>query len=249
MHQLFTVNPDIYVPTRRKELWYYDINWSRGQHWYESFFPVATDCPAIGEVTPGYVFGPNVPARVHTTLGRDVRLIVMVRHPASQAWSWWQHNLASGQAPASFDTWLDQKRIYELSTGSHLERWLGYFERPCLHILVFEDFLAEPLPHLTELARFLGVPDRWPGADKLLTERINRAPAPSAFGNFARRMASHARQRGMDSLVNGVKRIWWQRTAEGKRMPPEVRSRLHEIFLPDMARTEAVLGRRIGAWK
>ena len=49
-------HPEIYLPVKRKEIHFFDKNFSKGETWYSGFFPddsAASDYKAIGEITPG----------------------------------------------------------------------------------------------------------------------------------------------------------------------------------------------------
>jgi hypothetical protein len=242
LHRALATNPAIYVPTARKELWYFGVNWHYGASWYERFFDEARPDQAVGEVSPGYIAAPDADTRVHSVLGPTTRLLVIVRHPAKQAWSWWLHD----GAPGRFDGWLEE-HTYKLSTGSHLQRWQKLF--PHLHVLVLEEFVNAPEQHLQAMAAFLGVPNEWPGAAAMMSSPINSSGQRSRLDRFARRTAVAIRQAGFDRIVNRLKGHWRVTAAPAPLLPPEVHRMVHALFADDMARTEAVLGRRIESWQ
>ena len=59
LHQLLSAHPDVFLPSRRKEVRFFDRHHEEGQGWYEGFF-----CPpdeadrysAIGEISPQYLY-------------------------------------------------------------------------------------------------------------------------------------------------------------------------------------------------
>src|SRR4051794_13012479 len=92
-HQILLTHSEIYVPSRRKEIHFFDRYFDRGLNWYKSYFPpenAAARYSAIGEVTPDYLAIPEVPARIHATLP-NCRLIFILRNPIERAYSWYQY--------------------------------------------------------------------------------------------------------------------------------------------------------------
>ena len=81
---------------RPKEVHYFNVSHDLGDHWYRSHFPLVT-CgaqirrrtgarAAVGEVTPGYIFHPHAPARVHA-FAADLLLVAVLRDPVDRAHS------------------------------------------------------------------------------------------------------------------------------------------------------------------
>lgn len=102
-------HPEVQLP-HKKEIHYFDNQFSRPLAWYRSHFPVALPerMPArepkrflTGEASPYYLFHPNVPARVATVLPR-VKVIVLLRNPVDRAYSHYQHEFDHGDEPLSF---------------------------------------------------------------------------------------------------------------------------------------------------
>jgi hypothetical protein len=110
LHQYLSRHPAIGMAFR-KEVSFFDANWTRGERWYRAHFPSALTRQLAerrsggqfltGEATPYYVFHPAVPARVRQLLP-DVRLIVLLREPVQRAWSGWQLQRTIGTEPLTF---------------------------------------------------------------------------------------------------------------------------------------------------
>ena len=86
------------LPSRNKELHFFDIQFESGMTWYgQQFFPstLRGERYIVGEATPYYLFHPLAPARVRTALP-NVRLIVTLREPAERAVSHYAHNVYHG---------------------------------------------------------------------------------------------------------------------------------------------------------
>jgi hypothetical protein len=136
-----------------------------------------------GEATPYYLFHPAVPSRVAETLP-DARLIVLLRNPVDRAYSHYQKMRRMGFEWLPFEEALavEEKRLageeerlasdprYRgkhhrrhayLARGHYadqLERWLGYFPRDQLLVLLAEDYFARPEEAHARTLDFLDLP-------------------------------------------------------------------------------------------
>jgi len=110
-------HPNVAAP-RRGEMKYFDVEWSRGVHWYAKHFPSSPRIAmrersrgpiAVGEKTPTYLFYPAAPARCHALLP-DAKLIALLREPVDRAVSQYQHNHRRGRETTTFEDALTRER-------------------------------------------------------------------------------------------------------------------------------------------
>lgn len=174
-------------PTRR-EIHYFDLNYSRGHEWYRRHFPPryapGSSGVLTGESSPYYILHPHVPARVAATLPA-VRLIALLRNPVDRAYSHWAMLARRGMERSSFEDalareekTLPQERRRVLADPTHDSwpyRWFSYLARghylqqlqtwharvPRVQMLVVisERLFAEPSSVLPEVTDFLGLPN------------------------------------------------------------------------------------------
>jgi Sulfotransferase family len=167
--------------------------------------------PLTGEASPYYLFHPLAAQR----LAREVpgaRIIVSLRDPVERAYSHYKERVRHGAEPLSFEEALDAEparlsgeaeRIVRepgyrstahedhsyLAQGRYLDmlpRWFGLFPREQFHIVVSEDFYADPDRVVNGAWSFLGVP---PGCLQS-RRRYNYAPAPELSPATRRRLQS-----------------------------------------------------------
>ena len=108
LHQIFLKNFEIYVPTRRKEVHFFDRYFDRGTAWYQRYFPTGESAQlysSIGEITPDYLCTPEVPARIATTL-LQCKLLVILRNPVCRAYSWYQYCCRTRNDQRTFSSFL-----------------------------------------------------------------------------------------------------------------------------------------------
>jgi hypothetical protein len=110
LHGYITRHPGV-GSAFRKEVGFFDVNWTRGAGWYRAHFPTTLarewaqrrhGHPFVaGEATPYYLFHPAVPERV-ASLVPQVKLVAVLRDPVERAWSAYQLQRAIGTEPLGF---------------------------------------------------------------------------------------------------------------------------------------------------
>lgn len=248
-------HPQVYLPTRRKEVHFFDQNADRGLAWYEEFFPDATEAAAyaaIGETTPRYLYEPEVPELIATTLP-DVRLVAILRHPADRAHSHYGLAVRDRGASTSFESLAETNpHVVGMSHyGEQLQRYVDRFGRDRLHIIVMEEATRDPQTALAGLGAFLGVD---PAGFEPDVEVANQSFTPRHPRTRAalKRLAKGLRRRGFDGVAE-----WGKGRAAGRALggaakvpalDPSTRSRLAEQFADDIATVERLLGRPVSVW-
>jgi hypothetical protein len=189
-----------------KEVSYFDRHYARGASWYRGNFPLTTwsrpsrrtggIAPIVGEASPSYLFHPQAPERVAGLLP-EVRLIALLRDPVDRALSHYQHEVALGREPLSFEAALEQEeqrlegevermvadpRYFSRAWWDHtylargryaeqLERWLAVFPRDQVLVVASRDLAERPAETYAEVLRFLGAPPHLLGSFPRIFER------------------------------------------------------------------------------
>ncbi len=94
LQKLLEQHPGAFLPAA-KELHYFSLRFAEGEVWYREQFVPAIAAQRCGEITPYYLFHPEVPARVHALLPH-ARLIVLLRDPVDRALSQYFHSRRLG---------------------------------------------------------------------------------------------------------------------------------------------------------
>lgn len=260
LHELLASHPDVYVPKRRKEIFFFDLYYERGLEWYEGFFPPGAEAGryrALGEITPTYIYRSYGPGRI-ASVPSITKLILVLRNPADRAYSYYGLLLKNGQCSGSFETFLsDLPQVIQQGFYSRsLENYYRYFNRDQILVLIYEHATAN-IPKTKEtLALFLGVAaERFPldaGA-----KRVNRSYMPRARLAYAlaRKVAwYHLRYKwDLDWVVNWGKRLGIERLfGEAGPLPPmkeETRRYLKELYQEEIRELESLLQIDLECWK
>lgn len=256
LHELLASHTDLYMPTRRKEIHYFDKYFSRGQGWYESFFPKEeTQRKVLGEITPDYLHSPACAERIANLLPAS-KLIVILRNPVGRAYSHYRKLVKDDNFQETFENALKQRPdiIERGFYAAQLQEYLHYFTRSQLCVLVYEDAVANVEKTKNALATFLEVdPEGFTeGAGRKVIHKsyVPRARAAYAFSKSLAR-ALHATD--MDWLVRGAKAARVDRlfgwTSPILPIATSTQDMLQEIYRVDTLDLGNLLDIDLGLWK
>ena len=94
LYELLKRHPQVFL-AEPKEQHFFSLHWQRGADWYRRQFASAAESQICGEITPYYLFHPEVPARIQSLLP-NVKLIVLLRDPVERALSQYFHSRRLG---------------------------------------------------------------------------------------------------------------------------------------------------------
>lgn len=142
---------------------------------FERLFEKGRHKKAVGIRRTSYLHKPECPERIHRHIP-SVRLIAILRDPVERAVSAYYHNARMGFAPIR----PVNKGLLEIINGKHLEkyprvveiiefgfyhkhlsRYLDYYSREQMLIMLYDDIKKRPLASLKEVFRFLGIDEEY----------------------------------------------------------------------------------------
>ncbi len=174
-------HPEITGPSF-KEVSFFDRHYVRGERWYRAHLPARRSGTIVGEASPSYLFHPLAPQRVAQLLPH-ARLIALLRNPVDRAFSHYQHEVALGREPLTFEEAIDREdermqgevehmlrdpeyfseawwNYTYLARGQYaaqLERWFQAFPRERLLVLLTDELADDPAGTHRRVLEFLGV--------------------------------------------------------------------------------------------
>ncbi len=193
-----------------KEVSFFDRHYVHGERWYRAHFPPRRR-RLVGEASPSYLFHPLAPERVARMLP-NARLIALLRNPVDRAFSHYQHEVALGREPLSFEAALDreeermqgevERMLRDVSYFSdawwnytylargryaeQLERWFAAFPRGQLLVLLTDELAQDPGGTYRRVLSFLGVEPRDLPSYPRIFEREYEQMAPETRVRLAR---------------------------------------------------------------
>jgi hypothetical protein len=164
-----------------KEVSFFDRHWWRGEAWYRGQFPLRAGERLVGEASPSYLFPPLAPERARS-LVPGAKLVALLRDPVDRAYSQYQHEVALGREPLSFEDALaaeDERLVGEVERliadsrafsrawwdhtytargryAEQLERWLEAFPSEQLLVVRTEELGERPAETYASILAFLG---------------------------------------------------------------------------------------------
>ncbi len=254
-------HPDVYV--HHAEIHYFSHNYTKRLPWYKDRFRTVKDECAVGENSNSYLPSPEAPRRIHQLLP-GARLIAVLREPAERAYSAYCMHFAQGRASAEIAAYLDPERKpivgYPDILGhglytKHLRRYLQLFPEAQIKIMIYDDLKADSHGFVGEILDFLQVaPVLMPTEE----ERVNVRRARTYPAGLRTAAATIEKIPPGEYLLRKIvayplgKKIrdhLKTRTIHYPQLPEELREKLAHFYAAEIAELEALIGRRLSAWR
>jgi hypothetical protein len=262
LYDILSDHPDVCL-SKEKEIDFFSYHFDFGHQWYEQQFPNQSDYLAVGEVSPSYFHGEEVPARVRD-YDEAMRLIVFLRDPVQRAISNHKHEVRTGHLSGkdlSFEFGLQNNPQY-LDQGcyaTHLQRWLDFFPREQILVVLFDEIIADGASVARRIYQFLDIDVAHISA--ALEERsnpsyVNRSGSLEQGKNTIRTILRALQlggiweffgKLGLRSAYRSVNRL-----DPGAVIPPlqsQTLDFLQEYFVDEINRLEGLAGLRLNAWR
>lgn len=266
LHAQLQAHPEVYVPTLRKEIHFFDAYFDKGIDWYANFFPsrpAEEGFTQWGEITPKYMFDPEVADRILETLGPTTSIIVVLRDPVERFFSQYRMSYSQG------DTDLDPQAFVRMNDeafrrglyAEQVRRFISRFGRSKVLVLFYEELFATDstgVPRsLLEIGDFLGLSNTlWPRVDcERRVGSVGSAGRPRLAGLY--RLAKKVRKWCMDKDLEGVVRLVKKTGVNGRtfggltgfpKIREELKGELWQAYRSDVAELERLIGKTIDFW-
>tara|TARA_B110000483_G_scaffold213751_1_gene263124 strand:- start:857 stop:1726 length:870 start_codon:yes stop_codon:yes gene_type:complete len=174
LYDILKQHSDIFLPSF-KEPHFFDIPlvYEHGISWYvKTYFSGVKKEKCIGDFTPTYLFDKYAPERILSSLGKNVKFIIILRNPVDRAYSHYLHSKRDLHEHLSFEDALKKKvdeknnyltylRTSYVEQGKYadmLQRYFALFSKDNFLILHFEeDFVAAREQTMVKVFKFLNL--------------------------------------------------------------------------------------------
>ncbi len=268
-----TSHPDICC-AKRKEVHFYDKQFSNGWTWYAAQYDHCTPGVVRGEFTPLYATDPTA-RDVIPQVYPQARLILAVRDPLERLHSAWRFQFGRGvHEYTSFQDYLTncgEEQWDRGRYGAHLSWWLTHYHKEQIHLVFYDDITSDPARVARELFAFVGVDTNH--IPTKLTERINapkqrrarvsginplihrvdrlltELPVPSVLRSVVQRLGLASRVRKVLRRLRRWNTVSADRHVFDPTLSEEVWQRVVAYYEEDIARLEKLSGRSLeGVW-
>ena len=262
LYTVFSDHPDVFVSSP-KEINFFSAFYDRGAQWYESHFANAGSRQAVGEISPSYLPDWNAPPRARV-YNADFRILVALRDPVERAYSNHLHDIRLAYYQGidlSFESGLANNPMYleQSRYAQHLNRWLEYFPRENMLIVLQEEVLSDPQAQALRVYNFLGIGNDHVSdfvgqraIESYLPKSRRRERLIRSAGALTRQMGlgwveRMLRRTGVISALHGGNRLPIRDAVPAMR--DDTRLALHEALAADALRVAEIMGRKRLPWK
>ncbi len=258
-------HPDVFM-FDEKEIHFFNHRFEEGLTWYEQHFRDYSNQVAVGEATPGYISHPDAPDRIQATLGNEIKLIASLRHPVDRAYSAFGQYLRRGEVPPDTDfrtLFLQEDQFGLRSRGDYLanlKRYLTYFPRENLLILIYEEFKKDDHKAIRDCLDFLEVDSQF--VPQSLKVKVNKGTDQRLFHGQAialrryvavkiKQLPKSIREPVLEVGRHTFKEFILKQLPKQNSYKPldhELRQELLQVFMPDINQLEDLIGKDLSVW-
>lgn len=221
--------------------------------WYEDLFAHCGDDLIKGEGSTVYFYAPGTPGLIHAA-APDVRLIFVLRDPIDRVYSHYLHDLRSRRLPP-FEKMIDRdhpRLAFYLDVSRyrvHLERFRETFSPDQILVLFLEDLRDRAGETIRRAYEFVGADPSFVPDELGVARNTAVKPRSRLVGRIfsPRPLPWPALHRPWRSIAAAVRRV--NTVKIDSVVVPEWRRSLLPALADDIERLEAMLGRRLDAWK
>jgi hypothetical protein len=258
LNTLLASHPDVYTPTLRDEINFFDKYYELGPDWYQALFPSSVQAgkyQAIGEVTPRYLECDECPKRIFAMLPES-KLIVLLRHPIDRAYSQYGFFVQRRNYRGSFEDFIaDYPRALERGLYSrYLKQYLHYFDRSRILALIFEETVSDINTTKKTLAKFLNIDeDRFPPSSGKRKVNPSSIPKFQLLSGFVAMTGRQFRRWHLEPIVDFVMRTGILKLlTKGQPLPPlnvELKKNLSKSYRNEFEELEQCMQINLRSWR
>jgi len=178
LYNILKQHPDIFLPDLKETHFFFEEKqFKKGIEFYEeTYFSNWKGEKAVGEIEPDYMYLNFIHERIASNIGRDVKLIFLLRNPVDRAFSQYLMNVRRGFESLGFlealklererikKDILSYKRFGYVQRGLYykqIKKMLDFFPFENMFFVFFEeDFIKNRESTIKALLRFLEVSDK-----------------------------------------------------------------------------------------
>jgi len=143
LYEYFKRHPEVSVPVKVKETFFFDKKYHKSFEWYFSHFNEKTNHKITGEIAPSY-FRSTEAARRLLKNNPNIKIFFTLREPIERLISHSHHNKLKGfidKNDSIIDVYKKNKAFrYASQYSTFIKKWKAIIPEKNIHILKFENF-------------------------------------------------------------------------------------------------------------
>jgi len=264
-------HPDIFLP-EQKELRFFAFDANNPSHktkkksvfpvttWedYLSYFSSAIGYQAIGEISPNYLHSVTAAQRIREFLP-NVKLVAIIRNPVDRLISEYEMAVRLGNENRSITSFIKEGiknhewMIESSFPGKNLQRFYDKFDASQIKVLLFDEFIRDPLNCVREVCEFIGVDPEYHFA---FVGNMSKGGIPTSKGvakiyQLIKSYRTYFRPvaRYVPSSAKSFIRSALSKNMKKTHVSPNLRRDLVAMYMDDLCHVEKLIGRDLSSWK
>jgi hypothetical protein len=275
MYEYLRQHPDVFMPYRKEPV-YFGSDLTRRQPpmteaQYLDLFRPGAGRKRLGEASVWYLYSDSAPAEIKA-FSTDPRIIIMLRNPVDMMYSLHSQLLFSsnedladfGEALAAEEDRRHGRRMPPRARrpeglqyracgryAAHVRRYLETFGPDAVHVIVYDDFSADPATSYRRTLEFLGVDPAFE-ADFSVVNRSKEARSrwlqQLTYAPWFMRTTAKLPKPVNHVIRRSLKRLNFKEQPR-TTLDPQLRARLTQEMAPDVTELGELLGRDLSSWR
>src|SRR6056297_613814 len=160
LYEYFKRHPEVSVPVKVKETFFFDKKHHKGYKWYFSYFNEKKDHKITGEIAPSY-FRSTEAARRLLENNPDIKIFFTLREPVERLISHYHHNKLKGfidKNDSIIDVYKKNKAFrYASQYSTFIKKWKAIIPEENLFIFKFENFIKNKQKYVDNICNILEI--------------------------------------------------------------------------------------------
>lgn len=250
-------HPEIFFSTI-KEPSYFSKYYDLGDEWYLKHFKARKNYSRVGEASTQYFYTIKAAKRIFD-FNPDFRLIFIIRNPVIRAYSNYTREIQLWGENRPFEEVLTESKryVWPAMYYTHLSRFLEYFPKEQLYVIIFEKFIKQIDFYLAEICKFLDINPNFRFNQEKFTRNPSKMPINTHLQKLNRNLFQLNRREpyfmqvfrvGGRTVVNSINHLFYK-AREFPQMKKSTRNYLMDYFYDEIIKLEELLKEDLSIWK
>jgi hypothetical protein len=244
------------LPAGVKETQFFNLYYGAGIAWYAAHFRDGAHTAPAGEFSPLYFASDKARERIATHLPQ-CKIICTLRDPVERLYSHYRQWVHIGAVKGPFEQIAAAHRVLLSFTeyASNVRAWRRRVGAENVLVAIYEDSRNDRQGYVDRIFDFIGIPRVDLATITEESERLvpfDSIPRSRRRAARATRVLTFLERHRLYRLANSCMPLFEFFMAGGGNFPslePELEAVLRDRFLPEVERTEELLGRHLPEWR
>jgi len=274
LYDYLKIHPDIYLPDLKEPHFFSGVSpMINTKEEYIGIFNNYQGESAVGEASTSYLFVPSTAKNIFDNLGK-IKIIIILRNPVDRAYSTWLQshdhrdieNLSFEDALKMEESRYQNRHelyfwpsVMYFRAGLYFEqvnRYINTFGKENIYVLIFEEFIKNPIFYCKRIYSFLNVNDSYTPPimikNKYSKPRIQFlydfiSPPPKLFLSLYKKFPNKIRQY-IYLLVSKIHKANRNDAVKKQPLSTDTRKELQNKYYENIKKLEELLERDLSIW-